>query len=83
MTTYIIKNIANNQSITHESDAETWGELSDEIQEVHGTDVVRPGMKVVLRSNRNELQADSKLPTSENEVKINLFATKLDAGRNV
>lgn len=80
MTKYTIKNIANNNSLVHESDAETWGALSEEIQETHGTDVVRPGMKVVLRSSRQQLNADSKLPTGESEVKINLFATKLDAG---
>ena len=77
MTKFVIKNVANNKTVTHESDAETWGALQDEIMEVHGTDIVRPGMKAVLRSNRNELAADSQLP-SDDEVKINLFATNLE-----
>lgn len=82
MTTFKIKNIANGNALTHDSNATTWGELSDEVQEVHGNEVVRPGMKVKLRHNRQELAADSMLPTDMDEVSISLFATKLDAGRH-
>lgn len=82
MKTFIIKNVPLNEAITHDSNAATWGELSQEVEETHGTAVYKPQMKAVLRSNRTTLSSESTFAAETSPVKINLFSQKLDAGRS-
>lgn len=76
----IIKNVPQSKSMTIETNAKTYGELSKEAEEFDTEGIFRPDFKAVMRHNRNELSADSELPTDMDTVKINLFTQKLDSG---
>ena len=80
MRNFIIKNVSTNSTVELTSTASTFNELVGDLEDSGNGDHIPVNSKVVLRPERKELSHSSTFP-DRSEILINVFASKLDAGK--